>query len=123
MAVIGVVRLDPVRRDLDLVIALADDHGPEAVQVEGVPEDLLDLVRRRARRDVPVVRVDAAQRVPNAAADDVSLVPGRDEAGDDPLAVGGDPKNGEHPPKLKKKNGHYAPVGSTLRQERTPRAE
>ena len=60
MAVIGVVGFDPVRRDLDLVIALADDHGPEAVQVERVPEDLLDLVRCRARRDVPVVRVDAA---------------------------------------------------------------
>src|SRR5437867_6282073 len=109
MAVVGVVSLDAVGCDLDLVVALADDDGPEAVQVERVPEDLLDLLRGRAGRDVPVVRVDAAQRVANASADDVSLMPGGDEARDHPLDVGGhlDVWNGAgHTRSLGKRNHH-----------------
>ena len=109
VAVIRVVGFDPVRGDLDLVIALADHDGAEPVQVERVPEDLLDLIRRRARRDVPVVRVHATQRVANASPDDESLVPRGDEPRDHPLDVGGhlDVRNGAgHPRSLGKSSSH-----------------
>src|SRR6266446_5466117 len=105
MAMVGVVGLDPIRRDLDLVVALADDDGPETVEVERVPEDLLDLLRGRIRRDIPVVRVDPAERVANAPADDIRLVSARDQARDHTLDVGGhlDMRNGAgHPRSLEK---------------------
>ena len=89
VAMVGVVRLDAVRRDLDVVIALPNHDSPEAVQVEGVPENFLDLVRGGARCDIPVVRIDAAQRVTDASANDEGVVAGGDEARDDPLDVGG----------------------------------
>src|SRR6476661_11047112 len=88
MAVVRVISLDAVGRDLDLVVALADDDRSEAVEVQRLPEDLLDRFRRRARRDVPVVWVDSAQRVANAPANDESLVPGRHEARDHALDIG-----------------------------------
>src|SRR5207249_4511998 len=111
MAVVGVVSLDTVGRDLDLVVALADDDGPEAVQVERVPKDLLDLLGGRAGRDVPVVRVYAAQRVANASTDDVSLMPSGDEARDHPLDVGGhlDVRNGAGHSRSLESAGDYIP--------------
>src|SRR4029078_353403 len=87
MAGVRVISLDAVGRDLDLVVALADDDRSEAVEVERLPEDLLDRFRRRARRDVPVVWVDSAQCVANAPANDEGLVPGRHEARDHALYV------------------------------------
>src|SRR5438552_17697499 len=88
MAVVGVVSLDTVGRDLDLVVALADDDGPEAVQVERVPKDLLDLLGGRAGCDVPVVRVYAAQRVANASTDEVRLMHTVNEEHVHPLEFG-----------------------------------
>jgi hypothetical protein len=72
--VVDVIALGPVRRDLDVVVARADRHSPEPVQVQRPSEELLDLLRCRARRDVPVVRVDAADRVAHGSAHDVRVV-------------------------------------------------
>ena len=86
-AVVRVVSLDAIRRDLDLVGPARDDDRSEPVRVEGALEVPLDLLRPGARRDVPVLRVDAAERVAHAAADHERLVAVRDERVDDPLDV------------------------------------
>ena len=86
-AMVGVAGLDPVGGDLDLVIARSDHHRAEAVGVERLREELLDLLRRRVGRDVPVLRIDAADRVAHAAADDIRRVPGLLERGHDLLDV------------------------------------
>ena len=86
-AMVGVAGFDAVGRDLDLVVARSDDHRAEAIGVERLREELLDLLRCRVRRDIPVLRIDAADRVAHAAADDVRRVPGLLERGDDLLDV------------------------------------
>src|SRR6266542_2711984 len=86
-AMIRVVSLDAIGRDLDLVVARADDDRSEAVRVQGSGEELLDLLRRGIRRDVPVLWVDAADRVAHAAADDVRIVAGLVELRHDALNV------------------------------------
>ena len=58
----------------------ADHDRAEAVVVERAREDLLDLLRRRVRRDVPVMRIDTAQGVAHRTADDVGVVTGREQA-------------------------------------------
>ena len=95
VTVVGVAGLDPIRRHLDLVAAVPHDDRTEAVEIERAAEDLLDLLRRGAGRDVPVVRVDAANGIADRAADDVRLVAGSDELRDDALHVGRDAQLGE----------------------------
>src|SRR5688572_16245392 len=94
-AVIGVAGLDPVGRDLDLVVAGSDHHGTEAIGVERLREELLDPFRRRVGRDIPVLWIDAADRVAHAAADHVGRVPRVLERRDDLLDVPWDPQFGD----------------------------
>ena len=76
-----VVVVGAVRRDLDLVVALADAEGAElAAHVpDGVgpaAHDLLDVVRARRRRQVEVVDGTSEQRVAHGSADERQLVAG-----------------------------------------------
>src|SRR5437870_1783201 len=84
---VGVPGLGSVRRDLDLVLARPHHHGAEAVRVQRARKELLDLVRRRVGRDIPVLRIDTADRIAHASTDHVRVVAGRGQLFDDALDV------------------------------------
>ena len=74
---VGVVVVGTERRHLVQVTPVADHDGPERVLVDGIREDLEDLVGPRIGGQIPVERRPAEQGVAQRAADDVRGMPGR----------------------------------------------
>src|SRR5438093_3578891 len=95
---VGIAGLGAVGRDFDLMLARAHHHRAKAVRIERAREELLDLLRRRVGRDIPVLRIDTADRVAHAAAHHVCVVPCRSQLFDDALDVLRDLQLGDRHP-------------------------
>ena len=78
-AEVGVVDVRPEGRHLVGATVAADRHRSEAVLVERIGEDCLDLVRPRVRGQVPVRGRALQEIVPKRTAHDVRAVTGRPE--------------------------------------------
>ena len=91
VVVVLVARVGAERRGLDDLRAEEHVGEPEpAADDPRVAERRLDLVRRRARRDVEVLRRAADEQVAHAAADEVRLVAGAGQLADHAIGIGVD---------------------------------